>query len=208
VSQRYARVLVAGCAAVLAATAGATIALAAATWTVRPGGAISLKSGDLTVRDTRTGTTVICASSVLKGTLTGGTGLPGAGIGSVTAADITPCGSLGSFRVTAGGLPWHVNFSSYNATTGVVTGSVSRLRITVSGGGSPDCHAPISGPGGTGGVVKFTYADSTGRLTVLATGGNLHFGTVDGCAGLFQTGDPVTLRATVTVTPKQAITSP
>jgi hypothetical protein len=46
VSRRYARILIAGCAADLAATAGA--AAAAATWTVRPGGPVTLKSGTFT----------------------------------------------------------------------------------------------------------------------------------------------------------------
>jgi hypothetical protein len=39
-SARYARILFAGCAAVLAAALGVTAALAATTWTIRPGGAI------------------------------------------------------------------------------------------------------------------------------------------------------------------------
>ena len=38
-STRYARPLIAGSAAVLVATLGATAALAATTWTIRPGGA-------------------------------------------------------------------------------------------------------------------------------------------------------------------------
>jgi hypothetical protein len=45
-------------------------------------------------------------------------------------------------------------------------------------------------------------------LKPLATGGNLHFYSVSGCLGLFINGDPVTLSATFTVSPKQAITSP
>jgi hypothetical protein len=43
---------------------------------------------------------------------------------------------------------------------------------------------------------------------VLTTGGNLHFYDDTGCLGIFDSGDPATLSATYTVTPKQAITSP
>jgi hypothetical protein len=58
------------------------------------------------------------------------------------------------------------------------------------------------------GRVKFRHTDSTGRLKTLTVGGNLHFYNVSGCAGLFNTGDPVTISANFAVTPKQAITSP
>ncbi len=43
-STRYARPLIAGSAAVLVATLGATAALAATTWTIRPGGAGSVSA--------------------------------------------------------------------------------------------------------------------------------------------------------------------
>jgi hypothetical protein len=208
-SRRYARMLVAGCAAVLAATVGATTALAAATWTVRPGGPVSLKSGTFTLKDTKTGTMIICSSAGMSGTLKSGSGLPGTGIGSITVASITQCGSLGSFTVTATGLPWHVNFTSYNTTKRVVTGSVSHVQIQIK---SPElsCNAVIDGTAATAsdGIVKFSYADGTGRLKLLTTGGNLHFYHVKGCAGLLRTGDPATLSATFTLSPTQTITSP
>ena len=57
--------------------------------------------------------------------------------------------------------------------------------------------------------MRFTYAGSTGRLTVLATNGNLHYYDVsNGCLGAFNDGDRATLGATFTISPKQAITSP
>ena len=59
----------------------------------------------------------------------------------------------------------------------------------------------IDGTSGTAsdGLAKFTYTNSTARLRPLATGGNMHFYNVGGCAGLFNTGDPVTLSATFTM---------
>lgn len=56
-----------------------------------------------------------------------------------------------------------------------------------------------------GGTPSFA---STGTLKFLATGGNLHFWHVKGCAPLLNSGDPATFSATYTITPRQAITSP
>jgi hypothetical protein len=44
VINRHARILLAGCAAVAATALGATAALAATTWTIKPGGAITASS--------------------------------------------------------------------------------------------------------------------------------------------------------------------
>jgi hypothetical protein len=99
-----------------------------------------------------------------------------------------------------------VNLSSYNAATGVVTGTVSHIQIKLTDAG---CTAVIDGTGtASDGRVAFRYADSTGRLTALTTSGNLHFYDVSGCLGLFNDGDRAALGATFTVSPKQAITSP
>lgn len=208
-NRRYARIVAAGCAAAVTAMAGGAIALAAVTWTARPGGSFSAKSGNFTVADPTTGAMFTCASSVLTGTLKSGGGLPGTGIGSVTAADITECGSLGSFTVTATDLPWQVNFSRYNATTGIVTGKISHVRVHIKGNAF-NCSAVIDGTSGTAsdGIVKFRYTNSSAALRAVPTGGNLHFYRIAGCAGIFQPGDPATLRGKFAVSPKQAITSP
>ena len=69
----------------------------------------------------------------------------------------------------------------------------------------------IDGTSGTAldGRARFRYADSTGRLTVRTTGGNLHWYDVSaGCLGLVNSGDPAALGGAYAVTPKQAITSP
>ena len=97
-SIRYARPLVAAPAAVLAAVVGVTTVLAAATWTVRPGGPISLTSGRLAVRDPGTGTVLTCTSSHVSGTLKHGGGLSGTGIGTVTSGVSTKCNAHPSGR--------------------------------------------------------------------------------------------------------------
>jgi hypothetical protein len=138
-------------------------------------------------------------------------GLPGTGIGSITTVGFTSCllPPLGPrFTLRARDLPWHLNVLSYNDATGVVTGSLSHLQIRFSSFVS--CTAVIDGTSGTAsdGTVKFSYSDRTGVLQVRATGGNLHFYNVQGCAGLTNTGDSASISATFTVSPKQAITNP
>jgi hypothetical protein len=210
-SNRYARILAAGGAAVLAAALAAAPALAAGTWTIQPGGAITATSGLFTFKDHTTGTVIACRSSpTASGTLEHGAGLPGHHAGSLSAVSIGDCYGPGggpAFVLKPAGLPWHLNLSAYNATTGVARGTISHLAITV----GKTCSFVIDGTSGTAsdGQVRFTYTDSTGQLTVLGTSGNLHFWNVSsGCLGLFLTGDRATLSDTFTVSPKQAITSP
>jgi hypothetical protein len=195
-------------AAVLVAMPGMTMVGGASTWTVRPGGPVSMKSGRFTLTDTPTGTALSCQSSALSGTLKGGSGLPGSGIGSITTVGFMRCFTpIGGFTLQARDLPWHLNFSSYNAATGVAAGSLSHVRIKLL---MPNCAAVIDGTSGSAsdGIVKVGYTDSTGLLQARTTGGNLHFYNVRGCAGLIRTGDSVTISAKFTVSPKQVITSP
>ena len=201
----------AGAAAVLAVSLGAvaSTAVTVRTWTVRPGGAVTATAGRTTLTDTTTGNSLACPSSTLSGTLKSGSGLPGTGIGSIaTVPSIycpTPAGP--SFTLMARDLPWHLNVSSYTASTGVVTGSLSHLQIAFTG---PGCRAVIDGTSGTAGdgSVEVSYTNSTGRLKLLTADGNLHFYNVMGCFGLINSGDDAALSARFTVSPRQAITSP
>lgn len=217
------RILAAGCAAALAVALGVPAALAGGTWTVRPGGHIQAASGRFTIADIRTGTVLGCTSSTASGTLKTGTGLPGSRAGSLSAVGISGCEGPGGlprspqpsglprrlvFRVQATGLPWHVNFSSYDAAKDVVRGTISHLQITGSGAG---CTFVVDGTSGTAkdGRVMFSYNNGTGRLKILTAGANLHwYGVSNGCLGLVNSGDPATLSVPYTLSPKQAITSP
>jgi hypothetical protein len=212
---RYAGILAAGGAAVLAAALAAAPALAATTWTIHPGRAITAtSSGRFILKDTKNGTVLFCDSATASGTLKHGSGLPGSRAGSLSAAGFTTCLGPGIrdsdivLTLQATDLPWRVNLSSYNAATGVVTGTVSHLQLTETANG---CAFVVGGTSGTAsdGKVRFSYTDSTGRLTVLTAGGNLHFWNVSaGCLGLVNNGDRARLGAAFTVSPKQAITSP
>lgn len=194
--------------AALAAMLGMTAVGGASTWTVRPGGPVSMKSGRFTLTDTTTGSALSCQSSALSGTLKGGSALPGSGIGSITTVGFTRCSTpIGGFTLQAHDLPWHLSFSSYNAATGVAAGSLSHVKIKLL---MPDCDAVIDGSSGSAsdGIVNVRYTNSTGVLQARTTGGNLHFYNVRGCAGLIRTGDSATISARFTVSPKQVITSP
>jgi hypothetical protein len=65
-----------------------------------------------------------------------------------------------------------------------------------------------TGPTSNYGMVKAKYSNSTGKLTTLTTGGNLHVYNVNGCAGLINTGDATTFSGSYATSPKQTITSP
>lgn len=208
-SARCARSLASVPAAVLVATVGVVPVLAATTWTVRPGGPISMKSGKFILTDTTTGSALTLSVLRPQRHPEAWQWAAWPGLGSIAAASFTNCSSPFGFGFTlqARDLPWHLNFSSSNATTGVMTGSLSHLQMKLS---LPSCTAVIDGTSGTAsdGIVKFRYANGTGVLQVRATGGNLHFYNVRGCAGLVVTGDSATISAAFALRPKQAITSP
>src|SRR6266704_2669470 len=82
---------------VLGLSAGSAIAAingVAATWTVKPGGAITAKAGTTTLKDTNTGSTLTCASSSGKGSVKSGSGLSGTGVttGTITGIHATLSG--------------------------------------------------------------------------------------------------------------------
>jgi len=203
------RALFTGVATAVAVGASAGVALAVAiTFTISPGGAITAKAGTTTLKDTNTGSVLSCASSTSSGTLKSGSGVAGSNLGSITKLSFTNCtGPLGlTFTVTNSAFPWTLSGTAYNATTGVTTGFINGIKSHLSG---PSCSADVAGTTATTkGKVKVTYTNSTGKLKVLATGGNLHVFNVTGCAGLINSGDATQFTGTYTVTPKQKITSP
>jgi hypothetical protein len=210
VSRGQVRILIAGAAAVVAASLGATPALAAATWTIKPGGATVARSGRATFEDTKTGASFPCKSVTITATFQSGSRLPGADAGAISAVGFHTCTSPSLvWAMRAGDLPWKVNLSSYHR--GVVTGKISHIQIHVAArlpARSSPCSWVIDGTAATAsdGVISFRYTDSTGKLTT--TGGDLHAYHVSGCAGLVGNGDPFTVSAIFTLSPKQTITSP
>lgn len=196
--------------AVLATGPGAAASGTAGTWTVSPGGAITATSGKVTLTDPRTGDTNSCESSRMSGTLKAGGGLSGTGIGSLITAVYSLC-QEGPFpgKLTGRGLPWRLNLTSYDRSTGVAHGTISHLEL----GFAPSfiqCTALVKGTSGTtpDGVAPVSYASKTGTLKILSTGGDLHWYHVHNCAGIINNGDAATLSASYTISPRQIITSP
>ena len=199
-------------AAALAAGPGGVPAHAdtAATWTVSPGGAATATAtaGTVTLTDVSTGAVGTCASSTVAGTVKKGSGLSGGDIGTVTAAAFGTCAALGSvpLTVTPAGLPWRISFTSYHPKTGVVAGTVSGVKVVLTGA---FCDAVVNGSAGPAdGTVSALYNDRIGQLTFLASGSNLHYWHVKHCDQLINDGDPVALTASYAVRPIQDITSP
>jgi hypothetical protein len=177
------------------------------TWSVSPGGSVTA-SGSAQVKDTTTGTIAKCTSLELDATLASGSGLPGAGIGSITSGSFTGCTiATISVSVASNGFPWQLNATSYNSSTGVTTGTITGIDLVAT---APGCSATLDGTaaGADNGKIKVTYTNSTGVLKLLSTGGNLHDYAVSGCFGLVNNNDPEDASGTTKVTPKQTITSP
>jgi len=207
--KRLTAVLLSSGAAALALALGTTAAMASninATWSVSPGGNISF-SGTGQVKDAATGTVAKCTIK-MTGTLKAGHGLAGAGLGTIKTASFTSCTiATVAVTVTTHGLPWKLNASSFNATGGVTTGNISGIDLVAT---APGCSATLdgTGAGANNGKTKITYTNSTGKIKLLGSGGNLHSYAVSGCFGLVNNGDVQKASGSGTVTPKQKITSP
>ena len=185
-------------------------ALAATTWTVKPGGTIKGTAGTTVVTDSTKGLSVNCTSSVAKGTLKSGSGLAGKGIGTVTSIAFNGCTVSGiTVAVTIKGtMP--LNASSYNATTKVASMTITKIHGTFSVS-AIGCSATIDGTGAAAhnGLVKATFNNTTNTLKVLAAGGNLHiYNPSAGCSGAVGNKDAVNWTGAYKLTPKQTITSP
>ena len=186
-------------------------ALAAANWTVKPGGAVTGTAGKTVVTDATKGVPVTCTSSVIKGTLKKGSGLAGAGIGTLTSLAFKSCNVSGvSVSLTVSG-KMLLNAIKYNGTTKIASMTITKIHGTLSAS-SVGCTATIDGTGATAhnGMVKANFSNKTDTLKVLAAGGNLKLYNVSsGCAiGNIHTGDAVNFTGSYKLAPKQTITSP
>jgi hypothetical protein len=200
----------AAAALVIGVSAGTALAVNA-TWTVKPGGNISFSgSAKVTDQTNPNHTQANCSSVKMSGTVKSGSGLSGTGIGTLTSASFSNCkiATLG-VKVAVHGLPWKLNATSFNKTTGVTTGTISGIDLVATG---PGCKATLDGTGAgkNNGVTKITYTNSSGKITLLGPGGNLHsWGIAPGtCFGIINNGDVQQASGSGTVTPKQTITSP
>src|SRR5262245_16546569 len=123
--------LVVGAAAVGAIALSTPSAFAADSWTVSNGGSFTGTSTSIAFRDVTTNQPFNCTGSSVPGSAPNGTGLPGAGIATLSNGTFSGCtgnlGSSGTATLTSGKL----NALSYNASTGVTTGTITDLSATL-----------------------------------------------------------------------------
>ena len=176
------------------------------TWTVNPGGATTGAAGTTKATDVTSGLTITCTSSSLTGSLKSGAGLPGTGIGTVTALNFNNCTVDGiTLSLGSGPVSYAINASSY--ASGVTHGTISKIHFVIS---SSACNAVLDGTSGTAnnGRVKFTFVNTTDTLKILTSGSKLHVWNVSGCFGAVSNGDAANISASYKLTPAQVITSP
>ena len=205
-----------GKALVMSAAAASVIGLAAApalaatTWTVKPGGSVTGTATKAVVTDSTKGLSVTCTGATAKASLKSGSGLAGAGIGTVTSFAFSGC-AVGTISVSVtltGKMP--LNATAFNATTKVASMTVTKIHGTISVS-AISCSATIDGTSATAhnGMVKAKFSNGTDTLKVLATGGNLHiYNPSSGCNGAVSNNDAANFTASYKLTPKQTITSP
>jgi hypothetical protein len=199
---RIAAILLTGTAVLALASSATPLATASSTWTVTPGGSSTGTTNSFGLADGGTGGGITCPddgafvwhhpgpnpSGFLTGLILACTG--------PQRPDLHPAANacLGGERHLLAG-------------TGVTIRTITGIHATVSGTG---CNATVDGtsPGADNGQVSYTYTNSTGKLAIVTTGGNLHVYNVSGCTGLFRSGDTATFSASYTLSPKQTITSP
>lgn len=177
----------------------------AAAWTVSPGGPVTGHAGMTALTDTTTGAFgIFCSDSALRGGFRSGHGLPGAGLGSVSAVSF----SGGCFTLTSGHLPWTVNARSYTARTGTTAGTITGVHLVFTDPGFCDFTADGTRATAGDGIASFRYANGTGKLRIVKAGSTLHIYRVNGCGGTIHDGDAAALSGTYVITPGQMITSP
>ena len=202
-------VLLAAGATALAIVLGAGSSVAATGgWAVSPGGPFTGKqSGKVTITDTVTKKSVVCATAAAAGSFKSGTGLPGAGIGRLRSISLTGCAARGgpAFTVQAGALPWRLNAVSYITAKATTYGTLTGMHLTLSATG---CNVAIDGTGAASdnGSVVIHIHNSPSKLKLESAGGTLHAYVSSGCTGLFRNGDAVTLSSAYLISPVQSIT--
>src|SRR6516164_1445663 len=103
------------------------------TWNVAPGGSITLTGAKATVMDSATLWALRCQSSSGGGSLKKGHDLHGQGLGSIKTLTFTSCiGPAKTVYTITASLPWSVNATAYNSSTGVTTMLIEGFHATFS----------------------------------------------------------------------------
>jgi hypothetical protein len=201
--------------AVSAAVAiAAAPAVAATTYTVTAGSAAPGTKVNFTGKttgaapqvhfsDTTAGQILTCDSGTAKGFTTTGNARPATGLATITGAalKLTNCtGPGGLTLVVTGSGAWKLNATSYNATSGTTTFTITNIFAHVADP-SNACVFDVSG------TVQATYKNSTQLLSVKTTGSTLTLSNAN-CLGVLNNGDHATFRANFKVTATNAAFNP
>jgi hypothetical protein len=196
--------LAAGAALVASAAMAAPATAVPATWTVDPGGAFTGAAGTTVLEIQETGIQLSCVSANATGTAASGTGVsnPIATIPDGPGVEFNDCqGPFGlTFEVDHQGT-WNLNGASYDAATGVTTGTIDDITAGISG---PGCVATVTGS------VDATFTNDTDVLRVLPNF-TLLIASVDpanDCLGLIGEGQHASFDGAFTITPGLTVTSP
>lgn len=150
---------------------------------------------DIVFTDVTDGITMTCESGSATGHVTTDSGLPGAGIGTITGASFMNCQGLGISLTVIPHTPWSLDATG--ATSGGVTsGQISSIDATVvdSGTGGILCSFDVTG------TVGGSYDNSTTELNLPGTNATLTITNVNGCFGLITEDAEATYEATYDVT--------
>lgn len=167
-----------------------------------PGGSFSTPPAFPALIDTRTHFQPSCQGSngvQLAGSFKSGTGLRGAGLGTITSAT----GLCNPATTVA----WPLNAMFYNAAKSTFTGTISKMHLAVSGAG---CSFVVDGTGSSAdnGTAAIKWYNHLGRELHFLPSGTLHAYDVSGCNGLVKNHDVIVIIGYFQVTPTQTITSP
>ncbi|AYN34448.1 hypothetical protein DUI70_3949 [Streptomyces albus] len=194
---RKAAVVVAASSAAFGLAVTSTSAAPPATWTVTPGGAVTAHADNPAVV-TDSGE-FACDSADGTGSVKGGSGLDGAGIGSIDSLSFDGCSALGlTLEITTNGTPYAINITGVSADNpDHVTGEIAGVNAHVSG---PACSADFTG-------TVHGYFDNT-KSALIADGTSQDLTASNAsCLGIINNGDTVALKATVEMSPGQTITA-
>lgn len=154
-------------AAAFALTVGPASAVPSTTWTVNPSPAsfTATNSGNIVL--SVNGIAMTCTTSGASGSMASATGNP-ATVGSISAINFgasgSPCTSVLGNVTTVPTTPWTVVAQDYTASTGVTKGYIGNVDAKVTVGA---CVFRVTGK------ASGTYTNSTGKLAVASTSGEL-----------------------------------
>jgi len=190
--------LAAGAAMIASAVFVGPAAAVPATWTITPGGSFTGTAGTTILEVQESGVQLSCESAGATGEAKTGSGNSNP-LATISDTDFNTCtGPFGLvFGVEHGGV-WTLNGASYNATTGVTTGTIENIVADITG---PGCIAQVTG------TVDATYTNSTAELRVLPNF-TLLVASVDpteNCFGLINTGEHASFDGVYEVDPAQTI---